>query len=340
MKIALLLIIAGLLNLQTLAQKEIIHLASLPAEHKVIVKAGDQAFTVFTYPDTLEKPVLYPIYAADGELITRGFPAAPRPGDPADHPHHIGLWMNYENVNGLDFWNNSFAIPADKKNAYGWIRSVQVLKAEGGVKGILIYQAKWTDQGKNPLLDENTTFIFRAEGSTRIIDRISTLQAEKDVLFKDAKDGFLGLRVAHELELPSKDARQYVDDKGNITQVAATQNSGVTGNYLTSEGKTGDSAWGTRARWCMLYGKRGADTVSVVIVDNRSNPGYPTYWHARGYGLFAANPLGQKIFSGGQRELNYKLAKGESVTFKYRVIITSRNHRLSPNEIDQLSGDF
>ena len=36
--------------------------------------------------------------------------------------------------------------------------------------------------------------------------------------------------------------------------------------------------------------------VSIAIIDHPDNGITPTYWHARGYGLFAANPLGQAIF--------------------------------------------
>ncbi len=317
-----------------------INISSIPSQHKVIVLADNKPFTEFIYPDSLEKPVLYPIYASDGNIITRGFPLQSRAGEPTDHPHHIGLWLNYENVNGLDFWNNSFAIPADKKHLYGWIRTNGIGQIKSGEQGILEYNADWTDQQKDILLKEATTFIFSADDEERIIDRITILTAQRDILFKDAKDGLLGLRVAHELELPSKDARQFVDDKGNITTVAANDNSGVTGNYLTSEGKQGDSAWSTRANWCMLYGKEKNETISIVIIDNPRNPGYPTYWHARGYGLFAANPLGQKIFSNGKQEMNFQLKKNESVTFRYRIVIASGKNRLSAEKIDKLSKDF
>jgi len=313
-----------------------INISSDTQHHRVLVKVGKHPFTEFIYPDSLEKPVLYPIIAADGAVITRGFPIAPRPGEPADHPHHIGLWLNYENVNGLDFWNNSFAIPENKKNKYGWIRTSSIGQIKNGEKGAFEYKADWTDQQRNVLLKESTTYVFTASANERVIDRITTLTAREDVLFKDAKDGFLGLRVTHELELPSKDERQFVDDKGNITTVAANNNAGVTGNYISSERKTGDSVWGTRATWCMLYGKIKNDTISIVIIDHQGNPGYPTYWHARGYGLFAANPLGQKIFSNGKQELNFRLQKNESVTFKYRIVIASGKNRLSADEVDKL----
>jgi hypothetical protein len=64
--------------------------------------------------------------------------------------------------------------------------------------------------------------------------------------------------------------------------------------------------------------------VTITIFDNPANPNFPAYWHARGYGLFAVNPLGRKIFTNGNQEaLNFSLAPGESVTFRYRVLISS-----------------
>ena len=310
-------------------------------KQKVSITIGGKPFTEFVFTDTMEKPFLYPIYAPNGQTITRGFPWNPQPNDPVDHPHHIGLWFNYENVNGLDFWNNSFAIAADKKNKYGWIRTDKILKTESGKEGKLIYSANWTDQQKNVLLNEKTTFIFSTTANgTRIIDRITELTAVQDVSFPDAKDGMLGLRVAHELELPVKQTKEYKDANGIVTKVSATKDSSVTGNYLTSEGKQGDAAWGTRGNWCMMYGKKGGDTISIAIVDHPKNPGYPTYWHARNYGLFAVNPLGQKVFSDGKLTMNFQLTKGQSATFRYRIIIASGKERLALTALNKLVTDF
>lgn len=308
------------------------------AKDKVLISDNGKPFTSFLYGSQITKPVLFPLIAPDGATLTRGYPLEPRKGDPADHPHHIGLWMNYENVNGIDFWNNSPAVPADREQLYGRIVTIGGIKVENGLQAKLVYQSKWLKFNNESLISERTEYIFQTIGEIRIIDRITTLTADQDIVFKDAKDGFLGIRVAHELELPSKEKRQYVDDKGNLTTVEA--DSAVTGNYLTSEKKEGDSAWGTRAKWCMLYGKIGLDTVSLAIIDYPENPGYPTYWHARGYGLFAANPLGQKIFSNNKEQLNLALKKGESATFRYRILIASGNSRLSENEIKDLQSQF
>ena len=85
-------------------QRQEVQVIRSPGENKVEVTIGGKPFTSFLYPDSLEKPVLYPLHAANGTIVTRGFPLAPKLGEPTDHPHHIGLWFNFENVNGLDFW--------------------------------------------------------------------------------------------------------------------------------------------------------------------------------------------------------------------------------------------
>lgn len=309
-------------------------------QKRVHITVGGRPFTDFVYTDTIEKPFLYPIYAAGGQVITRGFPWNPQANDPTDHPHHIGLWFNYEKVNGLDFWNNSFAITAEKKKQYGWIRTQKIVETESGQNGKLVYLADWTDEQKNILMKEKTTFIFSAGNNTRVIDRITELTAMQNVNFPDAKDGMLGLRVAHELELPVAQTKEFKDDKGNVTKVTANKDASATGNYLTSEGKQGDAAWGTRGNWCMLYGKKGKDTISIVMIDNPKNPGYPTYWHARNYGLFAANPLGQKIFSEGKENLNFRIPKGQTVSFRYRVVIASGKERLPGAAVSQFVTDF
>jgi len=366
-----LLLVPGLLHSQALPIK----VENNPGGRNIVITAGGHPFTTFIYPDSLAKPVCYPIYAADGQLITRGFPLAPRAGEPVDHPHHLGLWFNYENVNGLDFWNNSYAIPAEKKNKYGWIRTDSIVEAGNADPasalshypntnvtnpthtgraipshagsalvannaGVIRYVARWTDQQQNILLTEHTTLVFTASGEERTITRVTTLTAVNDVSFPDAKDGMLGLRVTKELQIPSNAPSDFVDDKGNITKVAAGNTPDINGTYLTSEGRKGDSAWGTRGTWCMLYGKKGPDTVSVAILDHPANPGYPTYWHARGYGLFAANPLGQKVFSNGKQTMNFHLSPGQSVTFRYRVVIAAGNRPLSTDRLKALAGEF
>ena len=83
------------------------------AAKRVDVTIDGKPFTSYIWPATLKKPVLYPLRTAKGTLVTRGFPLDPRKGERVDHPHHVGMWLNHGDVNGLDFWNNSDAIKAD-----------------------------------------------------------------------------------------------------------------------------------------------------------------------------------------------------------------------------------
>jgi hypothetical protein len=341
MKFILLLAMIVSLSTMSIAQKmQQVKVEKDPKENKINVSIGGNPFTTFFYPDTLEKPVLYPIRAANGTVVTRGFPLNPQPGDPTDHPHHIGLWLNFENVNGLDFWNNSFAIPAERKNKYGWIKTDRILETTSGTKGVVSYHANWTNQANDVLLEETTRLEFSGNDHQRIIDRITTLTANTEVKFTDAKDGFLGLRVAHGLEIPAKVEKKYTDDKGMVTTVKANADNIANGNYLTSEGKEGDSAWSTRAVWCKMYGKMGADSISIVIIDHPKNVNYPTFWHARGYGLFAANPLGEKIFTNNKSEKNLTLKKGESVTFRYRIVVDNGKQTISNVDVQKLAKEF
>jgi len=292
---------------------------------RVDIAINGQPFTSYIWPESLAKPVLYPLRTARGTIITRGYPLEPRPGERVDHPHHVGMWLNYENVNGIDFWNNSEAIKPQDAPKMGTIRHRSIVLARGGPgEGALEVDADWLTYSKKVLLQEHTRFVFRGGPDFRSVDRITTLRAtDEKVIFADAKDGMLGLRVVRALEMPSDKAEVFTDAGGRATTVAKLDNSGVNGVYLTSEARKGEAAWGTRGRWCNLSGKIGNEPVTISIFDHPSNPGFPTYWHARGYGLFAANPLGEKIFSNGKQELSLTLAPHQSVTFRYRILISS-----------------
>jgi len=310
-----------------------VDLVQYEAEQKVDVMVDGKLFTSFLYTDklnVLKKPVLYPLISANNITVTRGYPINPRPKERTDHPHHIGAWLNYGDVNGLDFWNNSDAIPAERASEMGTIRLRKITKIESGSgQGKLDVTCDWINSEGKSILEEKTEFVFIAGAGKRIVDRITTLTALKEpVLFKDNKEGMIGIRMARQLELPSDKPITLSDAHGNKTDVPVIDNAGVTGNYLSSEGVEGLDVWGKRAKWVSLYGVVENKEVSVVIMDNPANVGYPTYWHARGYGLFAANPLGQNVFSNGKEKLNFALNPGESVTFRYRILLLDgRGHK-------------
>lgn len=320
--------------------KEAIELKVSDSEKKVDVMVDGKLFTSYIYPENIMKPVLWPVMSPAGNMLTRSFPMINKEGDRTDHPHHVGIWLNYGDVNGLDFWNNSEAISPEKKDGYGTIYHQSIEKAKSG-KGsaLLATKSLWKSPDNDTMLEEETSFDFSATENIRIIDRTTQLTAVIDeVKFTDNKEGMFAIRVSRELELPSYKPTSLVDSHGVVTRVEKMDNTYVKGNYRSAEGIEGKEVWGTRCRWMKLASEIKGEPVSLVIIGHPSNVGYPTYWHARDYGLFAANTLGQKIFSDGKNELNFSLKKGETATFKYRLVVAAED--LTDKQINKLADEY
>jgi hypothetical protein len=306
-------------------------------QRRVDITIDGQPFTSYIWPTNLKKPVLYPILDSDGVTLTRGFP--PRAGERVDHPHHVGIWFNYARVNDFDFWNNSEAIKPENHAKMGTIVFDKLLSTKSGPnQGELTALSTWIDGKDHPILEETTQFVFSGNKDERVVDRIATLKSLDHVVFEDEKDGMLGMRVASWLESSTAGGGVYTDSHGVETKTASASPD-ATGEYLTSEGVKGDAAWSTRGRWCSLTGhNKDGHTVTIAIFDQPKNPGYPTTWHARGYGLFAANPLGISVFNKKEPPMNFTLEKGQSATFRYRIVFYT--HAATEAELNKEADAF
>ena len=328
----------------TIAQKNVpVTLKIQEDRDRVEVYMDGELFTAYRFEATLEKPVLYPLHAPDGTIVTRGYPIAPRGKERVDHPHHVGLWLNFGDVNGYDFWNNSSAIPDERKGAYGRIvhRTIEQV-ASSGKEGLLKVEMDWMapdNEQAEKLIEESTTFIFRAEKGAWSVDRITSLTAAADsVIFTDNKEGMLAIRVDRAFEHPSDKPEVYTDAFGNSTMVAVLDNEGVTGWYQNSEGDEGPDAWGKNARWVKLTGIKEGSTCSLIIMDHPENINYPSCWHARGYGLFSVNNLGRQVYNRELEKFQLLLKKGETLTFRHRFTVAMGN--LTHQELESLFSDF
>jgi hypothetical protein len=181
------------------------------------------------------------------------------------------------------------------------------------------------------LLREVTRFVFSGDRHSRQIDRTTTFTALVPVTFHDRKDGLLGMRVASALEMPSTPGLEAMT--GNRSGRPLNPSSPANGNYLSSTGLQGDSVWGSRARWCMLYGSQGSETESITIFDHPGNPGYPTYWHA-------ANPLAPSAFDKKADSMNFHLDTGAAATFRYRILITDGRDHPRAEMLNRIADDF
>jgi hypothetical protein len=306
------------------------------SEKRVDVQYNKKHITSFVYFDSLLKTAYYPISTLNGTHITREYPYVKKAGERTDHPHHVGMFFAHQSVNDHDFWNMSTAIAPEKRNRYGKQVLISVTPQKVGKKSAtIVSKVSWQTYDGQKLLNEETEVTFSVSGNDLIIDRRTILTALTDVTFKDEKDALLGLRVARELELPVDGKDRFVMADGSATPDPIPNDvSKVTGNYRNSESAIGEAVWGKKAAWVALDGKINGKDISLAILDNPSNVDYPSYWHARGYGLFAVNPLGKKVFSEGKATLDLKLAKDQSTEFKYRIVIREGS-QLTPAELNQ-----
>jgi len=315
-------------------------------QRKIDILFDGKLFTSYIYPADLEKPVLYPIYTAKGTAITRGFPLDPQPGDRTDHPHQVGAWFNFGNVNHLDFWNNSYAVPARRKHEYGSIRHQNIVSVQNGrTLGVLVVAANWVDYTEKILLKEETTFKFSGTGDWRVIERITTLVAQQDtVTFNDNKEGLIAIRMDRAFEEPDDKPAGFIDEELKVTRMTPN-NEGVNGLYRNSEGLEKEKeVWGKPAKWVSLSAEKNGEKITVAIVDHKDNWEHPARSMARGYGLFATNNLGRRVYVPAdvaeETPLLVKTLKmGEFVTFKHLIVIKTNGYA-TDKEMNQLFADF
>ena len=323
-------------NISQASKKEKVEFKNDESGKKVEVYVGGKLFTAYIYPDDMEKQSLYPIATASGKLITRGYPLNPRPFERTDHPHHVGLWLNFGDVNGLDFWNNSFAIKPEDKPKFGAVKFRKIV-SQNPAKGTLVTSSDWVDVKDKVLLNEETTFIFEGTDNFRSIERTTKLTARQTVTFEENKEGLIGLRLDRAFEEPSQKPEKFLDANGNVTEVPLMNNEGVNGVYRNAEGIKGGDVWSKRSPWVALRAVKEGEVITIAIIDNKNNVNYPAWSHARGYGLFATNNLGGRAFDKNATPVKIILKNGESIVFKHKIVIGGD---LSDSELNALSKNF
>jgi hypothetical protein len=336
MKFIYFAVIASIISVGCFAGNNKVEFKNDKANKKVEVFIDGKLFTAFIYPEDMEKQSLYPINSASGKTITRGYPMNPRPFERTDHPHHVGLWLNFGDVNGLDFWNNSFAIKPEDKHKYGTIKFKEIV-SENPKKGELVTSSDWVDNDGNVLLNEETTFIFSGDENLRSIKRISKLTAAKEVTFTENKEGLIGLRLDRAFEEPSNKPEKFLDANGIVTEVPIMNNEGVNGVYRNADGVNGGDVWGKRSPWVALRADKEGEILTIVIIDNKNNANYPAWSHARGYGLFATNNFGGRAFDKNADPVKIALKPGQQIVFKHEIVIGGD---LTDKEINRMAKSF
>ena len=281
---------------------------------RIEVVIDGKPFTTFYFGPETNKPYLHPLRTPDGIIVTRGYPMENIPGEAKDHPHHQGVWFTHGDVNGLDFWAN--AKLAEKQ---GKVVLDKLTRVQGGAKtGIIEADFNWNGPSGKTLLKEQRRMTFYSESDTRTVDLDITLTAAGEpVKFGDTKEGTFAIRI---------------NDK--MTEKAKG------GMMTSSTGAKGmKEVWGKPFPWVDYSGTLDGKEVGIAIFDHPTNPKYPTHWHSRDYGLFAANIFGEHDFySDKSRSGAVTLEPGKSMRFRYRVVV---HHGLTdPAKIEDLYGRY
>lgn len=267
---------------------------------------GDKLATTYRFDQKLSKPVFWPVRAPGQIEVTRAWPLdMTRKGESIDHIHQKSAWFCHgdvipegleikhkiRGVEGIDFWSEN--------KGHGNIVCVEVGKpvVQNGVI-VVPTRNEWRTADGVKILDETRvlTFLKTEKGWILMVD--SSLRAGSyPIVFGDTKEGSFGIRILDILR----------NDKVG---------KGVLSN---SQGKKGEKeCWGRIADWCDYSGPVGEKTVGLAVFADPKNP-HPTCWHARGYGLLAANPFGRKRagFPDAKNRPLVRLEKGEQIRFRY-----------------------
>ncbi len=267
--------------------------------NRLRVEINGQLFTEYYFKD-VPRPFCYPLLGPDGLPMMRNWPMKDVAGEDHDHPHHRSLWFTHGSVNGIDFWS-------EQKDFGKIVHDGFVQVASGADAGVIKTRNKWVAKdGTVVCTDERTLRIYNRPANERRLDFEITIHASNgDLTFGDTKEGSMAVRLNETMRLKP--------NKENVGK--------PTGHIVNSEGVKDDATWGKRAKWCDYYGPVEGKTVGIAIFDHPSNPRYPTWWHVRDYGLFAANPFGQHDFESLKDKAagNLVVASGKSITFRYGV---------------------
>ncbi|MEM7232310.1 MAG: PmoA family protein [Planctomycetota bacterium] len=271
-------------------------------EGKFEIKANDKPFATL-HTKGFAKPIVYPIYGPGGETMIRHHPMKKGvKGERADHPHHQSLWFTHGAVNGVSFWHvgdNTGTIVCTKAKHTG-----SASHKGGGISVSVKLNNEWKkSDGSIVCTDEQDISFFSLPNGDRAIDYSVTVMATHgDVTFGDTKEGTAGIRTNPQLRI----------DRGAVAR--------------NSEGVKGKGIWGKRAKWVDYSAKVEGSPVGVSIFDHPKNLRHPTWWHARDYGLVAANPFGIHNFERKERGTgDFVIKKGGKLTFRYRYLFHKGN---------------
>ncbi len=261
----------------------------------ISVEVGGTPFTCYRYRGVPARPYFWPVLAPGGVPVTRAWPMQDVDGETRDHKHHRSMYFAYGDVNGVDNWSEE---PGHGHTVH---RSVDEVSS-GPVFGRFRTTSVWTDAKRAEILIQKAEVTFwTAQGDApRIVDiDLQLTPVHGDVVFGDTKEGgLLTVRVATPMDVPN--GGRIENAYGGIDEA---------------------ETWGYAAHWCDYSGVVNGTRVGIAVMDHPLSFRYPTYWHVRDYGLMGANPFALSAYTRGAKDGSYRLKRGETMRFLYRVVV-------------------
>ena len=296
------------------ARLVVVALACLPASAAVTLERHDdridvavdgKPFTSYIHAGH-RKPILFPVHGPGGVPMTRSWPIVENvSGEAHDHPHHESIWFTHGIVNGIDFWTSSHKAGKREREANNRVEHAELLHADGGDEGVIETRNRWVKADGTVVCTDTRRLVFGGDAASRTIDYSITVHADHGpVTFGDTKEGAMALRVPTQLQIRDLDGSK-----------------GAAGHCMNSEGQRDTDAWGKAARWVGYWGPIDGKTVGLAVLDHPGNLRHPAHWHARDYGLVAANPFGLHDFTGAEPGTgDHTIPDGESLTLRYLFV--------------------
>jgi hypothetical protein len=329
--VAFIAVLAGLPAVQLPANE---NPPAAPAEGPVIVadkthidfRIGKTLITRYLINAKAAKPYFWPVFAAPGLAVTRAWPMENAKGEAKDHPHQKSVWFchgdvvpegleykkHFKSVEGIDFWSEG--------KGHGNIVCVRVGKPKVTKEGAAITTInEWrTAEGQPVLYETRKIELFPlGPGHNLLVLDIDLHASAWPITFADTKEGSLGVRVRESLRVDR--------GKGKLTNAEGKSGEGKT---IRDKGTNAnrDGCWGLVSGWCDYSGPADEEgtIAGIAIFADPTNP-IDTAWHARDYGLLAANPFGRgKHAKFPDRKDNndlVKLKKGEHLKLRYGLFV-------------------
>ena len=279
--------------------------------NKIDILIGGKLFTTYHFEASVAKPYFQPLRSAQGTIVTRDFPNGHTV--PAEHqkdknlePHQRPMYFGHGNVDGIDFWGEAAFPKWSDDTVFGRTVLKRIEEVRGGAnEGVLRATFDLVGPRGRVIAQQEQAYTFRGDSRMRSIDCEFTIKANQGsaVTMGDTKEGSFAVRVAQELNSPP-------------------------GHIVNSAGATDAKVWGQRADWVDYYGNVNGENAGVAIMDSPKSFRHPTYWHARTYGLAAANPFAIREFSNDPaKDGSWTIQQGETLTFRYRVVIHHGDYR-------------